>query len=78
MRLEGEMGLSKTITFSFISHAFEGTAATETFTFETLGLDENMDEKELEEEIERIYQAWVWNQLNISGSILTEKSSFSK
>lgn len=65
--------LVKTITFSFKSTEFEGVEASETFTFEKLGMDESMDEKEVEIELERMYQAWIWNKLNISGSIVTEK-----
>lgn len=66
--------LVKAITFSFTSNEYEGTEATETFTFEQLEIDENMDEKELNIEIDRIYQAWIWQRLNISGSILMEES----
>ncbi|MDV6377882.1 hypothetical protein ORD22_06350 [Sporosarcina sp. GW1-11] len=62
----------KTITFSFASAEYEGTEATETFTFEKLGLDEHMDEKDLEIEMNRIYHAWVWSKLNISSSIIIE------
>lgn len=63
----------KTITFSFTSADFKGTEATETFTFEELDLDENMDEKKLGTEIDRIYQAWVWRRLNISSYIVIEE-----
>lgn len=37
--------MSKTITFSFRSTKYEGTEAKETFTFENLGIEENMDHK---------------------------------
>ena len=67
--------LVKTITFSFASNEFEGTEATETFTFDKLDIDENMDEKELKIELDRIYQAWVWHKLNISSSIVIEEQS---
>ncbi|WP_342512088.1 hypothetical protein MKY34_15825 [Sporosarcina sp. FSL K6-1522] len=59
----------KTVTFSFSSAEYEGTEATETFTFEELGMDENLDEKALGKEMERIFEAWVWHKLNISSSI---------
>ena len=59
----------KTVTFTFSSAAYEGTEATETFTFEELGIEENMDEKALGREMERIFQAWVWHKLNISSSV---------
>jgi hypothetical protein len=35
--------MSKTVTFSFNSSNYEGTEATETFSFKQLGLDENME-----------------------------------
>ncbi|MBD7984306.1 hypothetical protein H9649_06930 [Sporosarcina sp. Sa2YVA2] len=62
----------KTITFSFTSHVFEGTGATETFTFEELKIDEKLNERELALEVHRIFEAWVWRKLNISYSIITE------
>lgn len=62
----------KTITFSFSSAEFKGTEATETFTFEELGVDENMDKKAFDIEINRLFLAWVWHKLNISSSIITE------
>ncbi|WP_432360661.1 hypothetical protein [Sporosarcina sp. UB5] len=63
-----------TVTFSFSSAEYEGTEATETFSFEKLGIDENMDEKALERELEQIFQAWVWHKLNISYSVIRGKS----
>lgn len=66
--------MDKTVTFSFSSTTFEGTEATETFTFEKLGLDENMDEKALKIELDKIFQAWLWDKLNISYSIIIEAS----
>lgn len=62
----------KTITFSFTSHVFEGTGATETFTFEELKIDEKLNGRELEIEVNRIFNTWVWHKLNISYSIITE------
>lgn len=66
--------MDKTVTFSFSSAKYEGTEATETFTFEKLGIDENMDEKALKIEIDKIFQAWVWDKLNISYSIVMDGS----
>lgn len=69
--ISGELReLVKTITFSFTSSEFEGTEATETFTFDELEIDENLDENELAIEIDRIYQAWIWDKLNVSWSIV--------
>lgn len=62
--------MSKTVTFSFSSTKYEGTKATETFTFERLGIDEDLDDKTLKQEINDIFQAWVWDKLNISFSIV--------
>lgn len=65
--------MGKTVTFSFSSTKYEGTEAKETFTFEELGIDEDMDDKELKKVIDEIFQAWVWDKLNISFSIVIDK-----
>jgi len=66
--------MGKTVTFSFSSTNYEGAAATETFTFEKLGIDEDMDNKAIDKELDRFYQAWVWDKFNISGSmVITEE-----
>ncbi|MGN7408387.1 MULTISPECIES: hypothetical protein [unclassified Sporosarcina] len=65
--------LVKTVTFSFTSSTFEGTEARETFTFEELEIDESLDEKELGVELDRIYQAWIWDKINVSGSIVIDE-----
>ena len=62
----------KTVTFSFSSTNYEGTKETETFTFKELGINEDLDEDLLKIEIDRIFQAWVWDKLNISFSIVIE------
>lgn len=47
--------MSKTVTFSFNSSNYEGTEATETFSFKQLSLDENTeDEKALEIAMDKI------------------------
>ncbi len=65
--------LVKTITFSFASDEFQGTEATESFTFEELAIDSKLDKKELEIEINRLHTAWIWSKLNISGSIIIDE-----
>ena len=65
--------LIKTVTFSFTSSTFEGTEARETFTFEELEIDESLDEKELGVKLDRIYQAWIWDKINVSGSIVIDE-----
>ncbi|AND41475.1 hypothetical protein A361_20685 [Cytobacillus oceanisediminis 2691] len=62
--------MCKKVTFSFSSTKFEGTEATETFTLKELGIDEDMDDEALKIEIDRIFQAWVSDKLNISYSIV--------
>lgn len=62
--------LDKTVTFSFSSTKYEGTEAKETFNFNELGIDENLDDEALKKEIDRIFQSWVWDKLNISFSIV--------
>jgi hypothetical protein len=63
----------KKVTFSFNSLSYEGTEATETFTLEELGIDGDMDEKALEIKMDRVFQAWVWDKLNISFSIVIDE-----
>ena len=66
--------MAKTVTFSFSSTKFEGTEATETFTFEQLGIGEDhMDNEALKKVIDEIFQAWVWDKLNISYSIVVDE-----
>ncbi|MBU5210270.1 hypothetical protein P9D39_23410 [Heyndrickxia oleronia] len=67
--------MGKTVTFSFNSTKYEGTEATETFTFEKLGIDEGMDDKALQKVIDEILHAWVWDNLNISYSIVINKDT---
>jgi hypothetical protein len=62
--------MERTVTFSFSSKTFESTEARETFTFKELGIREDLKKEEEKEEIERIYQSWVWDKLNISYSIV--------
>ncbi|MEH7178292.1 hypothetical protein [Neobacillus vireti] len=62
--------MDRTVTFSFSSTKYEGTEATETFAFKELGIDENLDDEALKIEIDRVFQAWVWDKLNISYSIV--------
>jgi hypothetical protein len=62
--------MGKSVTFSFSSTKYEGTEATETFTLKELGIDEDLDDEALKIEIDRIFQAWVWDKLNISYSIV--------
>ncbi|WP_342598089.1 hypothetical protein MHB48_10750 [Psychrobacillus sp. FSL H8-0483] len=67
--------MGKTVNFSFSSTNYEGIEAKETFTLEKLGIDEDMDDKALIIEIERIFHAWVWNKLNISYSIVIDEEN---
>jgi hypothetical protein len=54
----------------YSSTKYEGTEATETFTLKELGIVEDLDDEALKIEIDRIYQAWVRDKLNISYSIV--------
>lgn len=71
----GDTQMEKAVTFSFSSTNYEGTKATETFTFEKLGIDEDMDDKALKIEIDRLFHAWVWDKLNISYSIIINEEN---
>lgn len=65
--------MGKTVTFSFNTE-YEGSGEAETFTFDKLGIDENMDDKAVEIALDKLFQAWVWHKFNISGSIVTEEN----
>ena len=67
--------MGKTVTFSFQSTNYEGTEATETFTLENLGIDENMDSEALKITLERMFHAWIWDKLNISYSIIIDEKN---
>ncbi|GKU84129.1 hypothetical protein [Niallia sp. NCCP-28] len=66
--------MGKIITFS-VDTKYEDSRETETFTFEKLGIDEDMDNTELKKAIDEIFQAWVWDKLNISFSIVIDEES---
>jgi hypothetical protein len=62
--------LNKTVTFA-VDTKYQDRIR-ETFTFEELGIDENMDTEEVKKEIDKIFKAWVYDRLNISYSIVIE------
>ncbi|MDR0139495.1 hypothetical protein RFW18_17200 [Metabacillus idriensis] len=62
--------MGKSVTFSFSSTKYEGTEATETFALKELGIDEDLDDETMKIEIDRIFQAWVWDKLNLAYSIV--------
>ncbi|MGG3892061.1 DUF7167 family protein [Metabacillus fastidiosus] len=64
--------MSKTVTFS-INTKYEDSEITEKFTFEQLGIDKDMDDKAVKKAIDEIFEAWVWNKLNISYSIVIDE-----
>ncbi|WP_431030189.1 hypothetical protein [Lysinibacillus sp. LZ02] len=62
--------MSKTVTFA-VNTKYEDRIE-ETFTFEQLGLDENIPIETVEREVDGIFKAWVSHQLNISYSIIID------
>ncbi|GKV55366.1 hypothetical protein NCCP2222_13130 [Sporosarcina sp. NCCP-2222] len=66
----GDSDLVKTVTFSFNSPNYIGEAETETFTLDQLGIDLNLDKKEIEAELQRLLEMWIWHKLNISCSMV--------
>jgi hypothetical protein len=70
--------MGKTVTFSFNSTKYDGIEAAETFTFEQLCIDEDLDDKALKIVIDKIFQAWVWDQLNLSYSIVIDEENVHK
>lgn len=69
------MGKGKNVTFSFSSKKYEGAEAKETFSFEKLGIDEDIDDKALKIVLDKIFESWVWDKLNISYSIVTNEEN---
>lgn len=66
--------MGKTVTFSFDTEYVDSNVV-EKFTFEKLGIDGNMDDKAVEKVLDKLFHAWVWNKLNISGSIIVEEDT---
>lgn len=64
--------MGKIVTFSFDTK-YEGSGRKERFTFEKLGIDENMDDQAVGIALDKLFHAWVWNEFNISGSIIVEE-----
>lgn len=64
--------MDKSVTFSSTSTSYEGVEATETFTLKELGIVEELEDDALKKEMERVFQEWVWEKLNISCSIVIE------
>ena len=60
--------MSKTVTFT-VDTKYQDTIQ-ETFTYTQIGLDEHQHNGEINEEIEKIFNNWLWHQLNISYSIV--------
>lgn len=58
--------------FFFESTHFEGVKASETFSFAELSLHESLKGEDLQKELNQIFEAWVWDKLNISYSIVTD------
>ncbi len=60
----------KTITFA-VDTKYKDPIQ-ETFTFEQLGIDEQLSDIEMKKQIDFIFKNWVSNRLNISYSIVIE------
>ncbi|MDW2876197.1 MULTISPECIES: hypothetical protein [Bacillaceae] len=64
--------MAKNVTFSFDTKYIDSRTC-ETFTFEELGVAENLDEEAERKILEDILHAWIWDKLNISYSIVWNK-----
>lgn len=53
----------KTITFTVATNKV-GSKVSDTFTFEQLGIDENLTGDELENELNELWQDWIWNNID--------------
>ncbi|MEA0553231.1 hypothetical protein U1P98_22180 [Lysinibacillus irui] len=60
----------KTITFAVDTKYNDPIQ--ETFTFEQLGIDEQLSDIEMKKQIDYIFKNWVSDRLNISHSIVIE------
>lgn len=65
VKLLEEYLMKNTVTFS-VATKQDGSRVHETFSFEELGIDEHMDEKEAEKLVERIFREWVWSIISFS------------
>ena len=52
----------KKVLFS-VSMNIQGALKKETFTFEQLGIDENISEDNLEETLQEKYNEWLWDHI---------------
>jgi len=62
--------VNKTVTFA-VDTKYKDRIQ-ETFTFEELGIDEHMHKDEIKKKIDKIFEAWVIDRLNISYSIIVD------
>ncbi|MEG0258397.1 MAG: hypothetical protein RR595_03340 [Lysinibacillus sp.] len=58
--------MSKTVTFSVTTKYIK-----EEIALQQLGIDENMDDKEMKEAVEEFFKDWLWN--NVSFSYMIEE-----
>lgn len=60
--------MAKKIIFS-VSTGYAGSAIDETFTFEELGINERLNDEDLNREISEAFEDWIWGNLDASWSI---------
>ena len=53
--------MSKTVTFSVTTKYVK-----ETVTLQELGIDEDMDDKEMKSAVEDFFRDWLWNNVSFS------------
>jgi hypothetical protein len=64
--------MAKRVTFSFDTKYFDSRTS-ETFTFKELGIAEDLNEEAERKILDELFNAWVWDKLNISFSIVVNR-----
>jgi hypothetical protein len=69
---QGGNAMAKTATFSFDTKYIDSRTS-ETFTFEELGVAEDLSGEAEKKILDDLFHAWVWDKLNISFSIVVKR-----
>lgn len=57
--------MSNKVTFAVGTNSVESRVV-ESFTFKQLGIDENLDDKEIQEIVDKYFKEWVWSTISHS------------
>ena len=71
-RKRRKINVSKLITFTFNTKYTDQIQ--ETFSFEQLGINEQLPSDEIKKQIDHLFKNWVCDRLNLSYSIVVEEN----